>query len=233
MEGAAAFFQNDMTFKTIINGTINDIEFKVVGEGTSKAPHGDFMIHAVCETGQLPMSWKALCHVLQYGQPAFGLYPNGLTHFCQEAFPEGFTIDRTVRFEGDGTMTSHHSYELDGDCVTSRVNLKCTGFDPQGAVMQDGLRDILTTESHMFPIAEENALRQLCFIGFVKNDDSIMISHFDSKMSFCGSRKIKLPNPHFVTIVNKQMKDESETRDHIVQREINTARPAPRVVSAI
>ena len=87
-----------------------------------------------------------------------------MTHFCQEAFPEGFTIDRTVRFEGDGTMTSHHSYELDGDCVTSRVNLKCTGFDPAGAVMQDGLRDILATETHMFPIAEENAVRQLCFI---------------------------------------------------------------------
>ena len=60
-----------------------------------------------------------------------------------------------------------------------------------------------------------------------------MISHFDSKMSFNGSRKINLPNPHFVTIVNKQMKDDSETRDHIVQREINTAHPAPKVVSAI
>jgi len=232
MEGGAAYFQNDMTFKTIIDGTVNGEKFTVVGDGTSKAPHGDFYVHAVCETGRLPMSWKALCHILQYGQPAFGKYPNGLTHFCQEAFPEGFTIDRTVRFEGDGTMTSHHTYELDGDCCISRVNLTCDGFDPNGAVMKDELRDILTTESHMFPHGEKS-IRQLCYIGFVKNDGDIMISHFDSIMTFCGNRKIQLPNPHFLTIVNKQMKDDSEKRDHIVQREINIAHPAPKVVSAL
>jgi len=232
MEGGAAYFQDDMTFRTVIDGVINDQKFTVVGEGSSKAPHGDFMIHAVCETGKLPMSWKVLCHILQYGQPAFGIYPNGLTHFCQEAFPEGFTIDRTVRFEGDGTMTSRHTYELEGNCCISRVDLQCDGFDPSGAIMKDELTDILTTESHMYPHGH-NAVRQLCYIGFVKNDGSILISHFDSKMTFNGSRKIKLPNPHFVTTTNKQMKDDSEKRDHIVQREIAIARPAPKILSVV
>merc|ERR1739845_275511 len=54
MEGNALLFQNDMTYKTTIDGTINGESFQVIGEGTSKAPHGDFNIHAVCTTGKLP-----------------------------------------------------------------------------------------------------------------------------------------------------------------------------------
>jgi len=232
MEGAHALFQNDMTYKTIIDGDIGGEKFTVEGDGSSNAPHGDFNIHAVCTTGKLPMSWKVLCHILQYGVPMFGAYPNGLTHFTRECFPEGFTIDRTVRFEGDGTMTSHHTYELEGSCIITRVNLKMDGFDPNGAVVQDELVDILTTESHIFP-SGNNAVRQMCYIGFKKTDGSILISHFDSRMTFNGSRKIPIPNPHFVTTTNRQMKDDSEKRDHIVQREIAIARPAPKITSTI
>merc|ERR1711990_999204 len=100
MEGAAAFFQNDMKYTQFIDGTVNGEKFSVLNEGSSKYPHGDFWTHATCTSGKLPFSWKVLCHVLQYGVPMFGRYPNGLTHFTRESFPEGFTIDRTVRFEG-------------------------------------------------------------------------------------------------------------------------------------
>merc|ERR1719494_1424253 len=55
----------------------------------------------------------------------FGRYPNGLTHFTRESFPEGFTIDRTVRFEGDGTMTSHHTYEIENEHINTRVTPSC------------------------------------------------------------------------------------------------------------
>merc|ERR1712059_200613 len=98
------------------------------------------------------------------------------------------------------------------------------GFDPNGAIMQDGLTDILTTESHIYP-SGDNAVRQLCTIGFKKTDGSILISWFESKMT--------LPNPHFVTTTNRQMKDDSCKEDHIVQREIAIARPAPNIKSAI
>jgi len=232
MEGAAAMFQNDMRYTQWINGTVNGQKFSVLNEGKSKYPHGDFWTHATCTSGKLPFSWKVLCHVLQYGVPMFGRYPNGLTHFTRESFPEGFTIDRTVRFEGDGTMTSHHTYEIEANHITTRVTLTMDGFDPNGAVMQDGLVDILTTESHIYP-SGDNAVRQLCTIGFEKTDGQILISWFDSKMTFNGSRKITLPNPHFVTTTNRQMKDDSCKDDHIVQREIAIARPAPNIVSAV
>lgn len=232
MEGGAALFQNDMTYKVLVDGSVNGQKFTVVGEGSSKAPHGDFSIHAVCESGKLPMSWKPLCHVLQYGMPCFGRYPNGIPHFAQECFPEGFTIERTVRYENDGTMQSHHTFELDGNCVIARVTVQCDGFNPDGPIIKDELSEILTTESHMYPCGD-NAVRQLCYTGYVKNDGSILISHFDSKMTFNGSRKLKIPKPHFVTTVNKQMKDESESRDHIVQREIAVAHAGPVITSAI
>ena len=69
MEGSAALFQGDMTYRTIIDGDIGGEKFQVVGDGVSKDPHGDFNIHAVCTTGTLPFSWKVMCHVLQYGFP--------------------------------------------------------------------------------------------------------------------------------------------------------------------
>jgi len=232
MEGAAAMFQNDMRYTQKIDGTVNGEKFSVLNEGKSKYPHGDFWTHATCTSGKLPFSWKVLCHVLQYGVPMFGRYPNGLTHFTRESFPEGFTIDRTVRFENDGTMTSHHTYEIEAAHISTNVTLTMDGFDPNGAVMQDGLVDILTTESHIYP-SGDNAVRQLCTIGFEKTNGEILISWFDSKMTFNGSRKITLPNPHFVTTTNRQMKDDSCKDDHIVQREIAIARPAPNIVSAV
>jgi len=232
MEGNAALFQNDMTYKSLIEGDIGGEKFTVESNGTTKAPHGDFNTHAVCTSGKLPFSWKVMSHILQYGFPMLANYPNGLTHFTRECFPEGITIDRTVRFEGDGTMTSHHTYELDGSCITSRVSLQMDGFHPEGAVMKDELLDICTTESHMFPWGH-NGVRQLCIIGYPKTDGSIQLSHFDGKITFNGSRKIKQPNPHFITTSNRQMKDDSDKRDHIVQREIAIAHPAPKVTSAI
>merc|ERR1712034_184779 len=80
MEGAAAMFQNDMRYTQKIDGTVNGEKFSVLNEGKSKYPHGDFWTHATCTSGKLPFSWKVLCHVLQYGVPMFGRYPNGLTH---------------------------------------------------------------------------------------------------------------------------------------------------------
>lgn len=69
MEGTAAFFQNDMTYTQHIDGTLNGEKFTVQAEGTSQAPHGDFNVHATCTSGKLPMSWKVICHILQYGFP--------------------------------------------------------------------------------------------------------------------------------------------------------------------
>jgi len=232
MEGSAALFQNDMTYTTTIEGTVNGESFTVVGDGSSKAPHGDFNIHAVCTSGKLPFSWKVLSHILQYGYPMFASYPNGLTHFTRECFPEGFVIDRTVLFENDGTMKSHHTYELDGSHVNAHVKVTMEGFSREGAIMKDQLTDIMTSEAHMFPW-EHNAVRQMCIMGFPKKDGGLQIGQFDSTFRFTGSRKVKQPAMHFVTTTIRQMKDESDKRDHIVQREVSTAHPAPLIQSAI
>uniref|UniRef100_UPI0001BE6352 KILLERRED n=2 Tax=Anthomedusae sp. DC-2005 TaxID=328397 RepID=UPI0001BE6352 len=231
-EGGPALFQSDMTFKIFIDGEVNGQKFTIVADGSSKFPHGDFNVHAVCETGKLPMSWKPICHLIQYGEPFFARYPDGISHFAQECFPEGLSIDRTVRFENDGTMTSHHTYELDDTCVVSRITVNCDGFQPDGPIMRDQLVDILPNETHMFPHGP-NAVRQLAFIGFTTADGGLMMGHFDSKMTFNGSRAIEIPGPHFVTIITKQMRDTSDKRDHVCQREVAYAHSVPRITSAI
>merc|ERR1719348_2254350 len=110
----------------------------------------------------------------------------------QLIFPEGVTIDRTVRFENDGTMTSHHTYELDGPHIAAHVTVTMEGFNPDGAVMKDELTDIMTTEAHMFPW-QHNALRQMWIVGYPKTDGGLQIAQFDATFTFNGSRKIKQP----------------------------------------
>nr|AQY79141.1 KillerOrange [synthetic construct] len=231
-ECGPALFQSDMTFKIFIDGEVNGQKFTIVADGSSKFPHGDFNVHAVCETGKLPMSWKPICHLIQWGEPFFARYPDGISHFAQECFPEGLSIDRTVRFENDGTMTSHHTYELSDTCVVSRITVNCDGFQPDGPIMRDQLVDILPSETHMFPHGP-NAVRQLAFIGFTTADGGLMMGHLDSKMTFNGSRAIEIPGPHFVTIITKQMRDTSDKRDHVCQREVAHAHSVPRITSAI
>ena len=55
MEGTAALFQNDMNYTQLINGTINCKAYIVLDKETSKAPHGNFIVHAVCNSWKLPI----------------------------------------------------------------------------------------------------------------------------------------------------------------------------------
>jgi len=232
LEGGAQYFQNDMNLKVFVDGEINGMTFKVTGEGTARSPHGEKFMHAVCETGKLPMSWKAISHTFLYGFPQFINYPSGLTHFAQECYPEGIMLDRTVDFDNEGTMQSHHEFELEGNTITARVKLTGSGFDPNGSVMKDGLVDIMTTQSHLYPWGE-NSVRQINVVGYHRKDGSILLSKQDNMITFLGTRKVKLPNPHFATYSTKQMKDDSDERDHIITREMVVAHPVPQMMSAI
>jgi len=232
LEGGAQYFQNDLCLKVFVEGDIDGKQFKVVGQGTSKAPHSEKVIHAYCETGKLPLSWNAISHTLLYGFPQLSNYPAGLTNFGQECYPEGLTMDRTVDFEGDGKLQSHHEFELEENTITSRVKISGSGFDPNGAIMKNELVDLLATQQHVYPW-EGKSVRQLVIVGYHKKDGGILLGRHDTTVTFLGTRNVKLPNPHFVTYSVRHMKDDSDERDHIVMREITKPFPAPQMVSAI
>ena len=56
-----------MNYTQFINKTINSETSIAFEEGTSKAPHGDFITYALCKSWKLQLSLKALANILQYG----------------------------------------------------------------------------------------------------------------------------------------------------------------------
>nr|AXX69742.1 fluorescent protein 4 [Olindias formosus] len=221
MEGGCALFSKPMIFKTEVDGEINGKRFKVLGDGTAPGG-GDFTIHAYCESGELPMSWVALSPALTYGFPMLFHYPNGITHFCQETFPEGMTMDRVASFENDGTITTHHTYELDNGCIKAKVSLKGDGFDPSGPTMSKSFIQMMPSTNHCFP--EDDHVRMNTINCVQKSDGSFQQQTIDTHFRAAGARKVKLPLYHVIDIQVILMKDESDKRDHIVVREIGKAR---------
>nr|AXX69739.1 fluorescent protein 1 [Olindias formosus] len=221
MERGCALFSKSMTYKIELDGEINGKKFKVLGDGTAPGG-GDFTIHAYCESGELPMSWVALAPSLQYGFSMFAHYPNGITHFFQEAFPEGLTLDRVASFENDGTITSHHAYELDNGCVKAKVSVKGEGFDPNGPTMNKSFVQMMPSTNHCFP--DDDHVRMNTINCVQRSDGSFQQMHIDGVYRAVGTRKVNLPLYHVVDHQIILMKDESDQRDHIVARELAKAR---------
>nr|AEP13896.1 ember [Anthoathecata sp. MH-2011] len=221
-----ALFSNPMTSKTEIDGEINGKKFKVVGEGDSPGG-GDFTMHAYCTTGELPMSWVVMGSPLQYGFHMFSHYPDEIVHYFQECFPEGYTLTRTLRFEGDGTLTTHHQYQLAGTCVKAKVSLKGESFDLNGPTMTKTFVEQLPSQVQVFPHAD--GIRLLSDVVFVKNDGTTQIAYQDCTVKPLGTRKISLPEFHFLHVQISQRKDSSDPRDHVVQREVAKAQHAVMV----
>nr|AXX69741.1 fluorescent protein 3 [Olindias formosus] len=230
MEGGPALFAKPMNHKTEITGEFNGKVFKVLGHGTAPGD-GDFAVHSYCETGTLPISWFILSPSIGYGFSMFTKYPNGVTNFFQEAFPEGYTLDRVMTSENGGTVTSHHSFDLGKDGVVAKVSVKGEGFDPNSATMTKGYVKVLPFVGHVFPNGA--GVRMLSSVGMVKTDGTIDIHHIDSNYQPVGTRKVPVPKFHFINHQIILMKDESDKRDHIVMRELAVAHAPNEIQSAL
>nr|BCL59305.1 Gamillus-Nano-lantern_Ca2+_indicator_delC10 [synthetic construct] len=216
-----ALFQYPMTSKIELNGEINGKKFKVAGEGFTPSS-GRFNMHAYCTTGDLPMSWVVIASPLQYGFHMFAHYPEDITHFFQECFPGSYTLDRTLRMEGDGTLTTHHEYSLEDGCVTSKTTLNASGFDPKGATMTKSFVKQLPNEVKITPHGP-NGIRLTSTVLYLKEDGTIQIGTQDCIVTPVGGRKVTQPKAHFLHTQIIQKKDPNDTRDHIVQTELAVA----------
>jgi len=217
MEGAAEYFNRPMTYKIVVDGEINMRVFKVVGNG--KAPgNGEFNIHAYCDDGRrLPMSWVPLSPFL--GVSMFTHYPYGTINFFQECFPEGYIMERVVEFDDDGgKFTSQHDYTLGLGAVAAKVQLKGEGFKGGSATMTNGYVKLLPTVCKNEVV--DDCLKATCRLEMVRKDGGSDFADMTSLYKPKGIRQIKMPPTHMTKHTITTLKDTSEKRDHIVQREI-------------
>jgi len=217
MEGSADYFNHPITFKVAIEGEVNMRVFKVVGNGKSFGG-GDFNIHAYSDTGrQLPMSWIPLYPFLQ-SFPMFTKYPYGVVNFFQECFPEGYTVDGTLEFEGEdgGKFTSHQEYTLGGSSIGAKVQLKGEGFKGDSATMTNKYEKLLPATFKNEVV--DDCLKVTCRLEMVRKDGGSDFADMTSLYKPKGIRQMSMPPTHMTKQSVATLKDTSEKRDHIVQR---------------
>ena len=67
MNVGATIFNKELPFVVELDGDINGHIFSVRGKGVGNAAQGTTKGIHVCTSGQLPISWAAITHNMQYG----------------------------------------------------------------------------------------------------------------------------------------------------------------------
>ena len=67
MNVGATIFNKELPFVVELDGDINGQIFSVRGKGVGNAAQGTTKGIHVCTSGQLPISWTAITHNMQYG----------------------------------------------------------------------------------------------------------------------------------------------------------------------
>jgi len=225
MEGGNRLFRDEVPYAQIIEGTVNGgSKFRVEGKGIGSAEKGYQKGKWVCKSGQLPIPWSVLTPTLGYGYLVFAKYPNGVANFPVESFPEGFSYDRTLTFENDGVITTHHDIFWQEGQVMNKVTFSAEGFKPDSPVINSGIGvpepSVATCSPNgnnggkyivpqAFPI--KGADRQYAHANMITN------------VSLLGTpRHVKYANTHFIKGEQEQFKDVDDESDHICQHEALT-----------
>merc|ERR1712002_1397284 len=175
----------------------------------------------VCTTGKLPLSWSALASTFGYGFKSYAKYPNGMVHFYQECLPEGLIQDRTIDFEGEGTLKTHAEIYYENGVLVNNVTVECEGFSDDSPVLNNGIGHFLPTTE--MDIAVENGIKGISTMLYPLKDQSkkMFITAQQSTIykPRCEGQVVPLPRHHFTHVHLKQFSDTDETRDHILQHE--------------
>jgi len=133
-------FSKDVPFTMKINGSVDGKQnFYIEGEGTGNAKTGYQSGRWVCKTGEVPVAWEALSATLGYGYKCFIKLPAGVKSFFIDSFPEGYTQEKTLDFENDGTLQVMHMIYVKEGVVMNDVILNAIGFKPDSPILNNGI----------------------------------------------------------------------------------------------
>jgi len=222
MEGGNRLFRDEVPYAQIIEGTVNGgSKFRVEGKGIGSAEKGYQKGKWVCKSGQLPIPWSVLTPTLGYGYLVFAKYPNGVANFPVESFPEGFSYDRTLTFENDGVITTHHDIFWQEGQVMNKVTFSAEGFKPDSPVINFGIGVPEMSVATCTPNGK-NSGRYIVPQAFpIKGSNKEFIhASMVTNIKLLGTpREIKWANTHFIKGHQQQFKDVDEKTDHICQHE--------------
>ena len=66
----------------------------------------------------------------------FAQYPNNIKDFFKSTMPAGYSQERTIEFENDGTYTTKAKVTYENGCVYNRVILTGENFKEDGHILK-------------------------------------------------------------------------------------------------
>jgi len=220
MATGTACFHKQVPFHTMIQGAINGQAFTVEGKGLGDSSTGMTKGKWVCTSGKLPMSWSALSSTLGYGFKCFENFPNGLTHFFQEAMPEGYTQERVTRFQDDGTLKTYHEIHVQKGVVMNKITVQGEGFKADSAILGDSLKCMLPSVERTFPFEEGVKSLVHCVFPLKSGPGYVLATQTTVNRPLGEGRNVAAPEPYMSRADIKQFKDIDDDSDHIIQDEV-------------
>jgi len=212
-------FINELPFEMFITGTLNGEPFTVEGKGLGNSNKGYINGKWTCTSGKC-LAWPAMGPTLGYGFKAFASYPNAITQFFQQCMPEGYTQERTITFENDGTLTAHHDISLHNGVVRNIVKFEGVGFNPDGPLMNDGIKTMLNSTERVLPNGKGIKCASVHFYPLKDGSGHVKANCITYHRCLSETKNVPIPGPHFTRSQQKHMIDADDDSNHVVQHEV-------------
>lgn len=205
-----------------LDGNVNGIKFTVHGKGTGDASTGILEAKFVCTTGDLPVPWASILSTMTYGVHCFAKYPDNIKDFYKSALPEGYSQERTISFEGDGTYTTKAKVTFENGSIYNRVSLTGVSFKKDGHVLTKNYKFHCTPSAlYILPCVQINGIRAAFNMVYELKDGGHQVgAHLQHNKPLNAGGFADIPDYHHITAHNTFSKDPEEKRDHMCVKEV-------------
>uniref|UniRef100_UPI003F778375 Cyan thermostable protein 1.0 n=1 Tax=synthetic construct TaxID=32630 RepID=UPI003F778375 len=195
MGAHASVIKPEMKIKLRMEGAVNGHKFVIEGEGIGKPYEGTQTLDLTVEEGApLPFSYDILTPAFQWGNRAFTKYPEDIPDYFKQAFPEGYSWERSMTYEDQGICIATSDITMEGDCFFYEIRFDGTNFPPNGPVMQKKTLKLIDATEKMY--VED---------GVLKGDVEMALlleggGHYrcDFKTTYKAKKDVRLPDAHEV-----------------------------------
>nr|AAQ01188.1 green fluorescent protein [Pontellidae sp. SL-2003] len=144
-----------MKIECRITGTMNGVEFELVGGGEGNTDQGRMTNKMKSTKGPLSFSPYLLSHVMGYGFYHFGTFPSGYENPYVHAMTNGgYTNTRIESYEDGGVLYLTFNYRLDGNKIIGDFKCVGTGFPEDSVIFTDKIIKSNPNCEHFYPMAE-------------------------------------------------------------------------------
>nr|AAK54757.1 green fluorescent protein [Renilla reniformis] len=129
-----------MPTKINLEGLVGDHAFSMEGVGEGNILEGTQEVKiSVTKGAPLPFAFDIVSVAFSYGNRAYTGYPEEISDYFLQSFPEGFTYERNIRYQDGGTAIVKSDISLEDGKFIVNVDFKAKDLRRMGPVMQQDI----------------------------------------------------------------------------------------------